>query len=140
MIHPFTFGLDSAHCFIQPILVNSAVFGRVSLNQVKAAATRILDECAFDPGYGGIAKNIGVMYRQNTCSDYTDTESVGGDGNVAVVLSKFEPSVTCRGLNPDWFSCNAIMYKMDASNEPLYFGPLSDPRSQVGLPALITAG
>ena len=65
---------------------------------------------------------------------------VGGDGNVAVVVAKFKPQVTCRGVIPEWFSCNAILYKMEAGLDLHFFGPQSDPRTQVGLPAVIIAG
>lgn len=71
---------------------------------------------------------------------HADVSCTGGDGNVAVIVAKFKPQVTCRGLIPDWFSCNAILYKMDASLDLHFFGPPSDPRTQIGLPATIIAG
>ena len=51
---------DSAHCFIQPVLMPEASSGRVSLDQLKAAASVILGQCAFGPNSGGILKNIGI--------------------------------------------------------------------------------
>lgn len=34
--------------------------GRVSLDQIKAAASIILGQCAIGPNSGGILKNIGI--------------------------------------------------------------------------------
>ena len=51
---------DSAHCFIQPVLMPEASSGRVSLDQIKAAASVVLGQCAFGPNSGGIFKNIGI--------------------------------------------------------------------------------
>ena len=129
---------DSALCFIQPVLVPGRTSGTVTLNQVKAAASRIVDECVFSPSSGGIAMDIGRL--SSSLKNRSDLNRTGGDGNVAVVVAKFKPQVTCRGVIPDWFSCNAILYKMDASLDLHYFGPPSDPRTQVGLPATIIAG
>ena len=51
---------DSAHCFVQPVLMPGASLGKVSLNQVKAASSAILGRCAFSPSLGGIAKHLGI--------------------------------------------------------------------------------
>ena len=40
--------------------MSGASLGRVSLNEVKAAASAILGRCAFSPSLGGIAKNLGI--------------------------------------------------------------------------------
>lgn len=56
-LHP---NLDSAHCFVQPVLMPEASSGRVSLDEIKAAASVILGQCAFGPNSGGILKNIGI--------------------------------------------------------------------------------
>ena len=55
---------DSALCFIQPVLVHEQTSGTVSLNQLKTAASMIVDQCAFSPGSGGIAMNIGRLDHQ----------------------------------------------------------------------------
>ena len=51
---------DSANCYIQPVLMPGFASGRVSLDQLKAAASVILGQCAFGPNSGGILKNIGT--------------------------------------------------------------------------------
>lgn len=63
-----------------------------------------------------------------------------GNENVAVILGKYEPSVTCRGTIKYWISCNTILYSMKATHDQVVFGPMSDPRTEVALPAIISAG
>ena len=65
---------------------------------------------------------------------------VGDDGNIAVVLGTYRPKVRCHGTIAEWKLCPATVYSMDAGMEMKTFGPESDPRSQVILPAIISAG
>lgn len=51
---------DSAHCFVQPVLVGGATSGKVSLDQIRDAASEIVSRCAFRPSSGGVAENIGT--------------------------------------------------------------------------------
>ncbi|KAL8828435.1 MAG: hypothetical protein Q9191_002593 [Dirinaria sp. TL-2023a] len=118
---PFRMMGNTAHCYVQPVLVLGAISGEATLDQVKAAAARIVAQCAFRPSTGGIAYNI------------------GGDDNIAVIVGKYKPTVTCRGLIPEWETCIGILHQMPAGFDELVFGPPTDPRHDVGLPIAISS-
>jgi len=62
---------------------------------------------------------------------------LGGDNHLAVVLSKYEPTVSCEGENipVDPRACAAIQYDMDAETSLKFFGdPLTDPDAEERLP------
>ena len=139
--------VDLAQCFIQPILVNGAVLGEATLDQIKAAAAEVVAGCAFRPSSGGIAHNIGMPSPRAPSPSFpylsvvtNSNPDIGGDGNVAVIVGKYQPSVTCRGLIPHWDSCISVLCRMPAGQEELIMGPPSDPRHQVGLPVFISTG
>ena len=67
---------DSAHCFIQPVLMPEASSGRVSLDQLKAAASVVLGQCAFGPNFGGILKNIGIRPAASSIMGHTLTRAI----------------------------------------------------------------
>ena len=52
--------VDSAHCFVQLVLIDGDIAGEATLDQVRVAAARIVAKCAFRPSSGGIARDIGM--------------------------------------------------------------------------------
>lgn len=56
--------LEKALCYIQPAIVGDDPTGHASLNQIRAAANRLILTCVADAdSSGGIAINIGKSAR-----------------------------------------------------------------------------
>lgn len=66
----------------------------------------------------------------------------GGDNNLAVILSTYEPQIRCSPGTPfrNAPSCNGLLADMPASREKILWGPGSTPGVQEVLPQLILAG
>lgn len=121
---PFAVFGDRAECVIKPNILGSNPTARASLNQVRTAATALTLQCAAgDQSQGGIATNI------------------GGDNNLAVVLSTYNPKVRCGDAEIFTHapSCESVMADMPASTAKMLFGPESVPGVQEPLPQLIAS-
>ncbi|KAL8765254.1 MAG: hypothetical protein Q9209_007610 [Squamulea sp. 1 TL-2023] len=112
---------DAARCFIQPILIPGAHSAEASHEEIKRAAEEISRKCGFFRYMGGVISNI------------------GGDNNLAVILGRYEPMVTCLGRLPALRSCATAIHNMEVSTEDLVFGRPSSPHTQVGIPAQVDA-
>ena len=68
--------------------------------------------------------------------------SPGGDNNLAVILSTYEPNIRCGRVETfgDAPSCGTILAEMPASTGDLRFGPDDIPGVQEPLPQLFTGG
>ena len=51
---------DKARCYVEPVLLNEAEFGRASLNQIRDATSELVMKCASSAEQGGIATNFGM--------------------------------------------------------------------------------
>ncbi|MCJ1458627.1 hypothetical protein MMC28_009001 [Mycoblastus sanguinarius] len=118
---PFRLLGDQGHCYFQPVVIGDHASGRASFANLRLAALALVDKCAIESAKGGIATNI------------------GGDNNVAVIMSEYKPQVQCRGS----FSasatgtCNDILFAMKADRDLYTFGPASDPATEEELPVYI---
>ncbi|KAL9068027.1 MAG: hypothetical protein Q9161_006472 [Pseudevernia consocians] len=113
---------DKALCYFQPIISNTAQTGHLSLNEMRDAAVTLLRQCGAAKSEGGLAINI------------------GGDGNIALVMSVYKPQVLCRGSFTSDASCRDIIYGMPASSITQVFGPQSDPAASVNIPHVLDSG
>lgn len=52
--------LDEALCYLQPVLLNGAEFGSISLTQLRDAASDLVLKCASSAEQGGIADKLGM--------------------------------------------------------------------------------
>lgn len=74
----------------------------------------------------------------STITDRPYPTSQGGDNNLALSLSIFNPTVQCRGaFGHEWSSCRDILGDMPASGNRWVFGPRGLPGVQQGLPVSI---
>lgn len=51
---------DKARCYLEPVLLNGAVWGSASPSQIREAASDLLVGCASKAEQGGIATNFGM--------------------------------------------------------------------------------
>lgn len=51
---------DVARCYLEPVLLNGAEWGRASPSQIRNAASDLLVKCASKAEQGGIATNFGM--------------------------------------------------------------------------------
>lgn len=70
---------------------------------------------------------------------YADARS-GGDNNLAVIMSTFEPKVQCRGPFETANSCKHVLADMPASTEIEVFGPKDSSFVMEELPQEIVSG
>ncbi|CAD6576714.1 MAG: hypothetical protein ASARMPRED_007840 [Alectoria sarmentosa] len=119
---PYMIMGDKGECFFQPINIGDGATGRASLNQIRSAASALFLKCATShPSQGGIVKNI------------------GGDNNIAVTMSVFEPKVQCRGSFDTALSCKDVLADMPASTDSELFGPPGTPFVKEILPQEIAS-
>ncbi|CAF9916553.1 hypothetical protein IMSHALPRED_003232 [Imshaugia aleurites] len=121
---PFAVFGDKAECAIRTILHGDSPTALASFSQVKSAAAALNLQCAAGgQSQGGIITNI------------------GGDNNLAVVLSTYEPNIRCSttATFDAASSCGSILADMPASTEKLLFGPETAPGVQEQLPQLLAS-
>lgn len=141
-----TFSADDGQCSIQVFLIDTRTLeARASTAQIQQAARVLIQQCA--PASGGIAVNIGAFLfavllnsksmNADDTQPYTD-QALGGDNNLAVVLSRTNnPDVRCYNTpsfpRPD--ACAQLISFVYADEGQLVWGPRGYPGVIVGLPA-----
>lgn len=123
---PFAVFGDRAECFFRAIISGDRPTARASLNQFKSAASALSLQCAASgQSQGGIARNI------------------GGDNNLNVILSTYEPHHNIRCGRSENFgnapSCENVLADMPATEEMTLFGPGTAPGIEEPLPQLIAS-
>ncbi|KAF6239980.1 hypothetical protein HO173_001588 [Letharia columbiana] len=122
---PFAVFGDKAECVVRTIVRGAGPTARASLAQVKRAAAALSLQCAAGgQSQGGIATNI------------------GGDDNLAVILSTYKPKIQCGSAQTfsDASSCEGLLADMPASTAKVLFGPDDVPGVREPLPQLIASG
>ncbi|KAF6228107.1 hypothetical protein HO133_007835 [Letharia lupina] len=122
---PFAVFGDKAECVVRTIVRGAGPTARASLVQVKRAAAALSLQCAAGgQSQGGIATNI------------------GGDNNLAVILSTYKPKIQCGSAQTfsDASSCEGLLADMPASTAKVLFGPDDVPGVREPLPQLIASG
>lgn len=148
---PLRFLSDDGLCFVQPLLKPGLETARASSKQMGQAGYTLFQRCVVEKGLGGIANNIGVSFfllkllwrfldfffvkERNPDSHLRQS---GGDNNLNVVVSGYEPHVRCdksSAKGPPWESCLLILADMAATWDRKVFGVKSqDARVEVNLP------
>ena len=128
-----------ATCYIQVILQGDAASGTVSMSEIDHAASELWSRCAFRENAGGIATNIGSSPIHSGFSILI-LEIAGGDGNLAVVMGTYQPSIRCRGDLPGWRSCPPIVHSMEATQQSKLFSLPPNPARDETLPCIIRSG
>ena len=145
--------VDKALCYFEPVLTGGRTTATASFFQISTAANAVITKCLLggNPS-GGIASGIGrIPYKyaaekvrsRYDCVEYVTSIliSLGADGNLAVVLSTFDPAnVNCGGSlgsTPNYWE--EVIGGMKATTEPQVFGPKSDPAAKVVLPAQVVS-
>ncbi len=133
---------------------------QASFAQIRRAASALILQCVASgtgESTGGIASNIGrqdltepvvipfhiaaAVYSCPKRGARLTSMSVGGDNQLRVVLSTYQPNVQCRGtIGPEWNSCKDILGDMPAGKPRITFGPRADKSVQQGLPVIYNSG
>lgn len=111
--------LADGFCVIDIFHKDGAVSDRGTFSQIRQAAQSILDEClgAGSTGPGGYVRDLGDF------------------GNLAVVMSQYQPSVSCRGhVDPIPTVQQALIDTIPVNTLTQNFGPPGHSDAQVAVP------